>query len=194
MSTNTPVSVRSLRDGDIPAIADIYNDNVINTTTTYELEPLSLPEMSDRLSAVTLAGFPCFVAEESCDNPRILGYAYGTAFRPRPAYRFTVEHSVYVASGARGRGVGTLLMRCLIRECERLGFRQIVAVIGDGKPDNPSVLFHIKLGFRDAGRLEGSGYKFGSWLDTTLMQLTISRGTESPPDPASLPETRFREH
>ncbi len=187
-------TIRSFCNSDAPFLTEIYNDNVTNTTATYELEPLSTAIMGARLSAVIAAGFPCFVAEESYNSQKILGFAYITAFRPRPAYRFTVEHSVYVASGARACGVGTLLMKSLIHECERLGFRQIVAVIGDGKPDSPSVLFHKRLGFRESGKLEGSGYKFGRWLDTTFMQLTINGGAEGPPDPASLPEMRFWEH
>ncbi|KAK4040862.1 acyl-CoA N-acyltransferase [Parachaetomium inaequale] len=190
-SKQTPIIIRDVQDGDLTTITDIYNDTVINTTATYELDPLSLSAMSDRLSAIKEAGFPCFVAEESCDFPRVLGYAYASAFRPRPAYRFTVEHSIYVASDSRARGVGSLLMEALIKECERLGFRQIVAVIGDGRSYSPSVLFHKKLGFRYSGRLEGSGYKFGRWLDTTFMQFTINGGIGSSPDPTILPEVGF---
>lgn len=182
VSESYPILIREAQDGDLAFITAIYNDAVVNTTATYELDPLSQSTMSGRLSVIKDAGFPCFVAEESSAPHKILGYAYVSAFRPRPAYRFTVEHSVYVAGDARARGVGSLLMGSLIQECERLGFRQIVAVIGDGRPDSPSVLFHRKLGFRDSGKLEGSGYKFGRWLDTSFMQLTINGGIETRPD------------
>lgn len=203
-SKQTPpaaIAIRDVQDSDLPTITAIYNHNILTTTATYELDPLSPSAMRAKLSAAQEAGFPCLVAEESpspspssssspseSESPKVLGYAYASAFRPRPAYRFTVEHSIYVASDARARGVGRLLMEALVKECERLGFRQMVAVIGDGRPDSPSVLFHEKLGFRYSGRLEGSGYKFGRWLDTTFMQLTINGGTGSLPDPALLPE------
>jgi len=188
----TPITIRDIRDEDIPAITKIYNDIVANTTATYEVDPPSPSTMNDRLSAVRTAGFPCLVAASS-DSEVILGYAYASAFRSRPAYRFSVEHSVYVASNARARGVGRQLMQALVNECERLGFRQMIAVIGDGGPSSPSVLFHQKLGFKISGTLEGSGYKFGRWLDTVLMQLAIGGGAGSRPDPASLPEVKLRE-
>jgi phosphinothricin acetyltransferase len=191
-SEQTSIIIRETRDGDLPAITAIYNDAVVNTTATYEIDPPSQSTMSDRLAAIKDAGLPCLVAEGSSDSPNILGYAYVNAFRPRPAYRFTVEHSVYVASDARARGVGSLLMRNLIQECERLGFRQIVAVIGDGRPDSPSVLFHRKLGFRHSGKLEGSGYKFGRWLDTSFMQLPINGGIATHPDSSPQPGLRLQ--
>ncbi|KAL2257913.1 hypothetical protein VTK26DRAFT_8984 [Humicola hyalothermophila] len=187
----TPITIRNIRDEDIPAITKIYNDIVANTTATYEVDPLNPSTMNDRLSAVKAAGFPCLVATSKV--PEILGYAYASAFRPRPAYRFSVEHSIYVAPNARGRGVGRRLMQALIKECERLGFRQMIAVIGDGGPSSSSVLFHQKIGFKISGTLEGSGYKFGRWLDTVFMQLAIGGGAGSPPDPASLPEVKLRE-
>ena len=108
-----------------------------------------------------------------------LGYAYAGAFRPRPAYRFIVENSVYVAPQAKGRGIGRLLLQRLIAEAQALGFRQMIAVIGDGKPDSPSVRLHERMGFLHSGRLEGSGYKHGRWLDTVFMQLAMNGGTQS---------------
>ncbi|AEO62144.1 hypothetical protein MYCTH_2313181 [Thermothelomyces thermophilus ATCC 42464] len=192
-----PIIIRGVRDEDIPAITEIYHDVVTNSTATYEVDPPTVSVMRDRLSALREAGFPCLVAASSSSSSSpdtgsrgILGYAYASAFRPRPGYRFTVENSVYVAPDARARGVGRHLMQALVKECERLGFRQMVAVIGDGGPSNPSVLFHEKLGFTVSGVLKSSGYKFGRWLDTVFMQLAIGDGAESPPDPASLPEQR----
>ncbi|KAL2148892.1 hypothetical protein VTH82DRAFT_1578 [Thermothelomyces myriococcoides] len=182
-----------MRDEDFPAITEIYRDVVINSTATYELDPPTVLDMSTRLLPLRQSGFPCLVASSSSTLPdagsgAILGYAYASAFRPRPGYRFTVEHSVYVAADARGHGVGRRLMQALIGECERLGFRQMVAVIGDGSPSNPSVVFHEMLGFTHSGTLKASGYKFGRWLDTVFMQLAIGGGAERPPDPGSLPE------
>ncbi|KAL2160705.1 hypothetical protein VTH06DRAFT_901 [Thermothelomyces fergusii] len=199
-----PIVIRDVRDDDLPAITEIYHDVVINSTATYEIDPPTVSTMRDRLSALREAGFPCLVASSSSPSSSssssfppdagpgggtVLGYAYASAFRPRPGYRFTVEQSVYVAAGARGRGVGRRLVRALVGQCERLGFRQVVAVVGDGGPASPSVRFHERLGFAVAGTLKGSGYKFGRWLDTVLMQLAIGGGAERPPDPASLPET-----
>ncbi|KAK4109201.1 phosphinotricin acetyltransferase [Canariomyces notabilis] len=185
-SEKSSITIRDLQDGDLESIADIYKHAVLNTTATYELDPPSPSALGGRLHAIREAGFPCFVAENSSssssDMPRILGYAYASEFRPRPGYRYTVEHSIYVASSARGHGVGTLLMDALIKACEGLGFRQMVAVIGEGGDTSPSVLFHRKLGFRYAGTLEGSGYKFGRWLDTVFMQRAINGGTGSLPD------------
>jgi len=145
--------------------------------------------MRRRFQALTEGGFPYIVAElDGC----VAGYAYAGPFRPRPAYRFVVEDSVYIASDAKGRGLGRALMQRLIAETTRRGFRQMIAVIGDGTPDSPSVRLHEALGFRHSGRLEGSGYKHGRWLDTVFMQLAMNGGNELPPDPDSLPERRFR--
>ena len=118
-------------------------------------------------------GFPYIVAEI---DGRVAGYAYAGPFRPRPAYRFVVEDSVYIAPDAKGRGLGRALLQRLIEEATRLGFRQMIAVIGDGRPDSASVRLHEALGFRHCGRLEGSGFKHGRWLDTVFMQLAMNGG------------------
>jgi L-amino acid N-acyltransferase YncA len=133
--------------------------------------------------------FPYIVAEA---KGRILGYAYAGAFRPRPAYRFAVEDSIYVAPDAKGRGVGRGLLANLIEECRGLGFRQMLAVIGDARPDSASVRLHERMGFSHAGLLKGTGYKHGRWLDTGFMQLEMNGGTTVAPDPDSLPERRFQ--
>lgn len=181
--------IRAARAGDIERIAAIYADAVLNGAATYELEPPSAAEMARRFVELTEAGYPFLVALR---DGAVAGYAYGGPFRTRPAYRFSVEDSIYVAAEAKGRGVGRLLLERLIGECEGRGFRQLVAVIGDGAPDSPSVILHEKLGFRHAGRLEGSGWKHGRWLDTVFMQLPLNGGRAADPDPASLPERRFR--
>jgi phosphinothricin acetyltransferase len=183
------ISIRPVESRDLARITAIYDDAVRNGAASYELEPPTQAEMASRFEALSAGGFPCLVAEQ---DGALLGYAYAGPFRTRPAYRFVVEDSVYVAPEAKGRGAGSALMRALIQAVEALGFRQIVAVIGDGGPHSPSVRLHEKLGFTHSGRLEGSGYKHGRWLDTTFMQLALNGGATVPPDPRSWPERAFR--
>jgi phosphinothricin acetyltransferase len=183
------IAIRHAVAADLDRITEIYADAVTHGTASYELEPPSLAEMTSRFGALAGGGFPYLVAEE---DGTVLGYAYAGPFRPRPAYRFVVEDSVYVAPEAKGRGVGLLLMQALIEAARRSGFRQIIAVIGDGHADSASVRLHEKLGFRHSGRLEGSGFKHGRWLDTVFMQLSLNGGAAQPPDPDSLPERKFR--
>jgi L-amino acid N-acyltransferase YncA len=181
--------VRAALPSDLDAITAIYADAVTHGAASYELEPPTTAEMTARYDALTAGGFPYIVAEAS---GRVLGYAYAGPFRTRPAYRFIVENSVYVSPDAKGRGVGRLLLETLVAETTRLGFRQMIAVIGDGHAQSPSVKLHERLGFRHCGRLEGSGYKHGRWLDTALMQLSMNGGSTTPPDPEAMPERRFR--
>lgn len=183
--------IRAATPADLPAITEIYRDAVLNGTATYELEPPSLTEMQVRFEALRARGYPFLVATD--DAGTLLGYAYAGPFRARPAYRFIVEDSIYIAPQAKGRGIGTALMQELIEEVRRLGFRQFVAVIGDGVPHSPSVRLHERLGFHHTGKLEGSGYKHGRWLDTTFMQLEMNGGANEPPDPASWPETALKD-
>ena len=183
------ITIRAASSADLDAITEIYADAVAHGTASYELEPPSRFEMGARFDGLMAGGFPYLVAEK---DGAVLGYAYAGPFRPRPAYRFIVEDSVYVAPGAKGQGVGLSLMRHLIEAARAAGFRQIVAVIGDGRPDSASVRLHEKVGFRHSGRLEGSGYKHGRWLDTVFMQLAMNGGASTPPDPDSLPERKFR--
>jgi phosphinothricin acetyltransferase len=185
------VNIRAAREADLDRITEIYADAVRNGTASYELEPPDRADMGSRYAALAEKGFPYIVAEEG--NGGVFGYAYAGPFRPRPAYRFVVEDSIYVAPEAKGRGIGRLLLQALVDEVNRLGFRQIIAVIGDGTPDSASVRLHEKLGFRHSGRLEGSGYKHGRWLDTEFMQLSLNDGAATPPDPQSFPERNYRE-
>jgi phosphinothricin acetyltransferase len=182
-------TIRAARAADLDRITEIYTDAVINGTASYELEPPSRAEMGSRFDSLMAGGFPYIVAEKA---GIVLGYAYAGPFRPRRAYRFIVEDSVYVAPEAKGQGIGLMLMQGLIEAARAAGFRQIVAVIGDGHADSPSVRLHEKLGFRHSGCLEGSGYKHGRWLNTVFMQLAMNGGAELPPDPDSLPERKFR--
>lgn len=181
--------IRTVAEGDLDAVTAIYADAVLNGTSSYELEPPSLAEMKERCRSLVGRGFPYLVA---VSEGEVLGYAYAGPFRPRPAYRFMVENSVYIAPAARGRGIGKVLMRAVIAEVERLGFRQVVAVIGDGRSDSASVRMHAGLGFRESGRLEGSGFKHGRWLDTVFMQLELNGGRATPPDLSSMPERLYR--
>ena len=183
------VAIRTACADDLDAITAIYADAVVHGTASYELEPPTRQEMESRFAALESGRFPFLVA--GLDGA-VVGYAYAGPFRPRPAYRFTVESSVYVAPPAKGKGVGLALLRALVRKAETLGFRQMVAVIGDGSPQSPSVRLHLRAGFRHCGQLRGSGYKHGRWLDTIFMQLAMNGGSSSPPDADSLPERQFR--
>ena len=184
------ITIRATTAADLDRITEIYADAVTHGTASYELEPPSRVEMGTRFDSLVAGGFPYLVAEK---DGVLLGYAYAGAFRPRPAYRFIIEDSVYGAPHAKGQGVGLKLMQALIEAAQAAGFRQIVAVIGDGHADSASVRLHEKLGFRHSGRLEGSGYKHERWLDTVLMQLSLNGGAQVPPDPESLPERKFRQ-
>ena len=185
--------VRPARPADLQAITSIYAHAVINGTASYEYDPPSLAEMTARYQALVDGGFPYLVAayEEGGDD-LLFGYAYAGPFRTRPAYRFMVEDSIYIAPDAQGQGIGKLLLTELIARCEALGFRQMIAVIGDGEVNQPSIGLHQKMGFLPCGQISGSGFKHGRWCDTVLMQLAMNGGAESEPDPASLAEQRFR--
>ena len=183
------MTIRPATLADIPAITRIYGHAVTHGTASFELEAPDEAEMTRRMTAILDGGFPYLIAEA---DGRLAGYAYANLFRTRPAYRFTLEDSVYIAPEAQGRGVGRLLMERLIETVRAMGFRQFVAVIGDGHATSASVKLHERLGFSHSGRLVGSGYKHGRWLDTVFMQLALNGGTSTPPDPDSVPERRFR--
>lgn len=173
-----------LRDAhahDFAAIATIYADAVLTGTASYEMEPPDEAEMVRRWRALIEAGYPYVIAEA---GGRLTGYAYAGPFRTRPAYRWFVEDTVYVARDAQRRGVGRALLSRVIAMCEEQGFRQMVAVIGDGERQAASIGLHAALGFRKIGTLEGTGFKFGSWLDTVLMQRPLGPGNTTLPDGA----------
>jgi L-amino acid N-acyltransferase YncA len=174
------VAIRPATEADLPSVTAIYNHAVLHGTASYEYDPPPLREMTSRFDMLKAGGFPWLAADA---NGEVIGYAYASPFRTRPAYRYTVEDSIYLAPEAQGRGTGKLLLRQLIRECEALGFRQITAVIGDGAVNLASVRVHAALGFVECGRIVGSGFKFGRWCDTVLMQLALNGGAASPPQP-----------
>jgi phosphinothricin acetyltransferase len=169
--------IRHSTDTDLPAITAIYAPAVTHGTASFELEPPSEAEMARRREAILEGSYPYLVAEMNGD---ILGYAYAGAYRTRPAYRSTVEDSVYVAPSAQGQGVGRALLVALIEQCEALDFRLMVAVIGD-EDSHGSIGLHRSLGFEPAGIIKGIGYKHGRWLSTVLMQRPLGRGMTEPP-------------
>ena len=173
----TAVSIRPATPADIPAITRIYAHAVQHGTASFELTPPDEAEMTQRQKALLDGGFPYLVATR---DGAVLGYAYAGPYRARPAYRFSVENSIYVAANAHRRGVGRALIDRLIAESETRGYRLMIAVIGDSA-QTPSIALHRAAGFRLVGALEGVGYKFDRWLDTVLMQRALGKGTSAPP-------------
>ncbi|WP_454852465.1 N-acetyltransferase family protein [Rhizobium binxianense] len=181
----------SLRDAtlsDIAAITAIYGEAVLNGTSSYEITPPSEAEMTARFTAIVGQDYPYIAA--TGEDGALLGYAYASAFRTRPAYRWLVEDSIYLASQARGKGIGRALLAELMSRCEALGFRQMVAVIGGASP--ASIALHRAAGFAETGLLKGTGYKHGRWLDTMIMQRPLGEGIETDPDPSAYPGTLFK--
>lgn len=183
------MKIRSATKADTHDIHSIYEHAVLHGTGTYELEPPSHEEMAARIEKVTGNGFPWIVAEE---GGVVLAYAYASPFRTRPAYRWVIEDSVYVAPEAKGKGVGKLLLQELVQQCQALGYHQMIAVIGDGKGNKGSVALHQSLGFTHSGTIEGSGFKFGQWIDTVIMQLPLNGGFNHLPDQTRFPASDWR--
>jgi L-amino acid N-acyltransferase YncA len=170
-------SIRSAQPSDIPAITRIYEHAVLHGTASFEIEPPDETEMARRQRVLFDGGHPYLVAEA---NGVVLGYAYAGPYRARPAYRWSVEDSVYIAPEAHRRGIGRMLLESLIAESERRGFRQMIAVIGDSA-QTASIELHRALGFRLIGTIVSVGFKHGRWLDTVLMQRPLGRGDTSTP-------------
>jgi len=169
--------LRPSTDADLPAITAIYADNVLHGTGTFELEPPDQAEMTRRRADVLGKGLPWLAAEA---DGQVLGYAYANHFRPREAYRFCLEDSIYLHPDARRRGVGRLLLAELIARCEAAGARQMLAVIGDSA-NGGSIGVHRTLGFEHTGVLKAAGWKFGRWLDVVLMQRALNTGATDAP-------------
>ena len=163
---------------DIPAITAIYAHAVRHGTASFELEPPTEAEITRRMQAVLDGNFPYLAAEI---DGNLAGYAYASLYRTRPAYRFTVENSVYVAADMHRRGIGKALLQRLIEECTTRGYRQMIAVIGDSD-QAASIGVHKACGFEPAGNLKSIGWKFGKWLDTPLMQRALGDGAKTRPD------------
>ncbi|BBE73408.1 GNAT family N-acetyltransferase [Oharaeibacter diazotrophicus] len=171
------VTIRPATPSDLPAIAAIYRDAVLHGTATWELDPPDDAEMLRRFEELTDAGYPYLVAEA---DGVLAGYAYAGSYRPRAAYRFTVENSIYVAPALHCRGVGRRLLAALIDACTARGFRQMVAVIGDSA-NAASIGLHTAAGFTPVGVAPAVGWKHGRWLDQMLMRRPLGDGDETPP-------------
>lgn len=170
--------VRPVCDDDLPAIAAIYSHHVLYGTASFEEVPPDLDEMRARCAKVIGNGLPYLVAER---EGRVLGYAYVTHYRPRSAYRFTLEDSVYIAPDAIGQGAGRALLQAIIAICEQGPWRQLIANVGDSG-NAASVGLHASCGFAMGGTLKSVGFKFGRWIDTVLMQRPLNAGDGTLPE------------
>ena len=164
--------MRSATPVDLPAIQSIYAHHVLHGLASYEEVPPDVDEMRRRFAEVTQRGLPYLVA---VSGGTVVGYGYCTLFRTRSAYRFVLEDSVYVRDGMLGKGIGRALLTVLIDQCTVLGYRQMIAVIGDSG-NAGSIGLHASLGFLRSGNLRSTGFKFGRWVDTVLMQRPLGVG------------------
>jgi len=174
-----PPRIRPSRDDDVPAVAAIYAHHVLNGTGTFETEAPSGADMAARRADVLAKGLPYLVAEG--EDGRVLGFAYCNWFKPRPAYRYSAEDSIYLAEAARGQGVGRLLLAALCEAADAAGVRKLIAVIGDSG-NAGSVGVHRALGFAPVGTLANVGWKFGRWLDVVLMDKVLGAGAGTAPE------------
>ena len=175
--TRSAILVRDARDTDMDAVTKIYAAHVLHGLASFEEVPPSLDEMKSRRAAVLQLDLPYLVAEL---DGRVMGYSYATFYRTRPAYRYTVEDSVYVEDGLHGRGIGTALLAELIARCECGPWRQMLAVIGDSG-NAGSIALHRRLGFAPAGNLISVGFKLGRWVDSVFMQRALGAGDSTKP-------------
>jgi phosphinothricin acetyltransferase len=173
--------IRPSTAADVPAIAAVYGWNVLHGTGTFELDAPDEADMARRRDDVLSKGLPWLVAERGGE---VLGYAYANHFRPRRAYRFCLEDSIYLAPSAQGQGVGKLLLAELMAQCEARGARQMVAVIGDSS-NGGSIGVHRALGFEQTGLVKSAGWKFDRWLDVVMMQRSLGLGDSSAPAEAA---------
>ena len=175
--TRPAILVRDANETDMSAVAGIYAKHVLHGLASFEEVPPSLDEMKSRRHGVLRLGLPYLVAEL---DGHVVGYSYATFYRARPAYRYTVEDSVYVEDGLHGRGIGTALLAELIARCERGSWRQMLAVIGDSG-NIASIALHRRLGFTPCGTLVAVGFKFGRWVDSVFMQRALGPGDSRQP-------------
>ncbi len=174
--------IRAAEAADVGALAAIYGHHVLNGHGTFETTPPSPEEMAKRLAAVRGHGLPYRVVET---GGRVVALAYASPFRPRAAYRYTVEDSVYVAPDRMGQGLGKAVLSDVIAACEALGLRQMVAMIG-GSDNAGSISVHRACGFREAGVLTEVGFKADDWVDVVVMQRALNDGAGSPPSSKGL--------
>lgn len=174
-------TIRTSSDADLPAITAIYAHHVLTGTGTFETTPPSEAEMAARRADVLGKGLPWLVIE---DSGQVRGYAYCQWFKPRPAYRFSAEDSIYMAPGSAGKGLGRALLEALIEQAGAAGVRKLIAVIGDSA-NGGSMGVHRALGFTEVGVLKSCGWKFGRWLDVVLMDRFIGEGDDTPAQAAA---------
>ena len=173
------ILIRPALAGDCAAITAIYGHAVMHGTASWELDPPDLAEMLRRREAILAGGYPYLVAEKA---GTVLGYAYASAYRPRPAYRSTVEDSVYISPAAQRQGVGRALLSALITECTACGFRQMIGIVGDGHGGSEgSLKLHEAFGFALLGIARNVGYKHGRWLDQMILQKSLGEADLTPP-------------
>jgi L-amino acid N-acyltransferase YncA len=177
--TMQKIAIRPCAEADVPAVTAIYTHHVLHGAASFETVPPSLDDMCRRRSAVLEKDLPYLVAVQ---DDMIAGYAYAGTYRPRAAYRDTVENSVYLRHDMTGRGIGTRLLEALIEECEARDLRQMIAVIGDSA-NAASIRLHARCGFHHVGTLRSVGHKLGRWLDSVLMQRALRNGDSVPPRP-----------
>ena len=170
-------TLRASRDADLSAITAIYTHHVLHGTGTFEIDPPTESDMMARRADVLSKGLPWLVLEES---DHVLGYAYCNWFKPRPAYRFSAEDSIYLAPEANGRGLGRALLAELAAQAQRVGVRKLIAVIGDSA-NTSSVGVHRSVGFAPVGVLKACGWKFDRWLDVVLMEMPLGAADTTPP-------------
>jgi len=173
-----PLAIRPSREEDIAAITAIYAHHVLHGTGTFETEPPSPTDMASRRADVLARNLPYLVAEE---DGKVLGFAYCNWFKPRPAYRFSAEDSIYVSESARGKGLGAKLLAALSQAAEAAGVRKLIAVIGDSA-NAGSIGVHRSQGFTHVGVLKDCGWKFGEWRDVVLMEKVLGEGSTTRPE------------
>ena len=176
--------IRAAAPADVPALARIYACEMRHGTASYEYEPPDRGEFARRFQALRDAGYPYLVAEL---DGRVAGFAYASAYRTREGYRWTVEDSVYVDAACRGRGLGGSLLGALIGRCEALGYRRMVAVIGDAG-NTASIALHERAGFHVVARFPGLGFKHGQWLENVQMLRRLGPDDDAPPASPPLPD------
>ncbi len=170
--------IRASLPDDLVAITQIYAHHVLNSTGTFEIDPPSLADMTQRRADVLAKGLPHLVAE---DQGEVIGFAYCNWFKPRPAYRFSAEDSIYLAPQAHRRGIGRALLAELVQQAEAVGVRKLIAVIGDSG-NAASIGVHRGAGFAMVGTLASCGWKFGRWLDVVMMDRALGEGDTTPPE------------
>ena len=171
------MDVRAAAQGDLPAIHSIYSHHVLHGLATFEEVPPDAAELWRRHGEIAALGLPYLV---SVEGREVLGYGYCALYRSRSAYRFALEDSIYVRDGQQGKGIGSRLLGELLRRCEDLGYRQVIAVIGDSA-NAASIGVHARHGFLRVGTLRSTGWKFGRWVDSVLMQRPLGPGDGAPP-------------